>query len=142
MGRWPLTVLAQAIGHGDCDVVSSDSESFRRQERLFALLNLFLIGALLALQAFSRFVRGRPAAAVVWVLAFGLVGQAVHLTWLNSRSAPSLSKRKVFTFWSLGFNSAIAFVLTFITIKGDQPTTLLCSCRCSMLHSPFRLLAP
>ena len=137
MGRWPLTVLAQTISHGDSNVVSSDSESFRRQERLFALLNLFLIGALLALQAFSRFVRGRPAAAVVWVLAFGLVGQAVHLIWLNWRTAPSLSKRKIFTFWSLGFNSAIAFVLTFITIKGD--TAYYALMLLPVLDAAFRL---
>ena len=87
MGRWPLTVLAQTIGHGNSDFVTSDFESFRRQQLFFALLNLFLIGALLALQAISRFVRGRPSAAVIWVLAVGLVVQAVHLAWLNWRTA-------------------------------------------------------
>src|SRR5208337_1784462 len=90
------------------------------QELSFALLNLFLIGALLALQAISRFVRGRPSASVIWVLTVGLAVQAVHLTWLNCRNAPLSSlKRRIFTFWSLGFNSALAFALTFITIRGD-----------------------
>ena len=138
MGRWPLSALALTIGHGDSDVVASDFESFRHQELFFALLNLFLIGALLALQAFSRFVRGRPSASVVWVLAVGLVVQAVHLTWLNWRTAPlSLPKRRVLTFWSLGFNSALAFVLTFITIRGD--TAYYALMLLPVLEAAFRL---
>ena len=59
MGHGPLGAIALTLGLGDSDLVASDFESFRRQELFFALLNLFLIGALLALQAFSRFVRGR-----------------------------------------------------------------------------------
>lgn len=138
MGHWPFGTLALTIGHGDSDLVASDFESFRRQELLFALLNLLLIGALLTLQAFSRFVRGRPTASVVWVLAIGVVMQAVHLTWLNWRTAPlSLPKRKVFTFWSLGFNSALAFVLTFITIKGD--TAYYALMLLPVLEAAFRL---
>ncbi len=121
MGRWPFfTALALTNGHCNSDFMPNDFQSFRRQELFFALLNLFLIGALLALQAFSRFVRGRPSAAVVWVLAVGFVVQVVHLAWLNWRTMTlSLPKRRVVTFWSLGFNSTLALVLTFITIKGD-----------------------
>ena len=134
---WPLSALASTISLDDSDIGSSDSGSFRRQERLFALLNLFLIGALLVLQAFSRFVRGRPAAAVVWVLVFGLAGQAAHLAWLNWWTEPSVSKRRIFTFWSLFFNSAIAFVLTFITIKGD--TAYYALMLLPVLEAAFRL---
>lgn len=138
MGRWPLTVLAQTIGHGNSDFVPNDFQSFRRQQLFFALLNLFLIGALLALQAFSRFVRGRPSAAVVWVLAVGFVVQVFHLAWLNWRTAAlSLPKRRVFTFWSLGFNSTLAFVLTFITIKGD--TAYYALMLLPVLEAAFRL---
>ena len=138
MGHWPFSTLAVTIGIGNSDFVASDFESFRRQELLFALLNLLLIGALLALQAFSKFVRGRPAASVIWVLAVGLAVQAVHLTWLIWRTAPlALPKRRVFTFWSLGFNSALAFVLTLITIKGD--TAYYALMLLPVLESAFRL---
>jgi signal transduction histidine kinase len=138
MSHWPFSGLALTIGHGDSDFVASDFESFRRQELLFALLNLFLIGALLALQAISRFVRGRPSASVVWVLAVGLVVQALHLTWLNWRTATlSVPKRRIFTFWSLGFNSALAFVLTFITIRGD--TAYYSLMLLPVLEAAFRL---
>jgi len=138
MGHWPLSALALTIGHGDSDLVASDFESFRRQELFFAFLNLLLIGALLALQAISRFVRGRPSASVIWVLAIGLVVQAVDLTWLNWRTAPlSSPKHRIFTFWSLGFNSALAFVLTFITIRGD--TAYYALMLLPVLQAAFRL---
>jgi signal transduction histidine kinase len=126
------------IGHGDTDLVASDFESFRRQELCFALLNLLLIGALLALQAISRFVRGRPAAAVIWVLVVGLTVQAVHLAWLNRRTAPlSSSQRRILTFWSLSFDSTLAFVLTFITIRGD--TAYYALMLMPVLEAAFRL---
>jgi signal transduction histidine kinase len=138
MGHWPFSAVALAIGHGNSDLVANDFESFRRQELFFALLNLLLIGALLALQAISRFVRGRPSASVVWVLAVGLVVQAIHLAWLNRRTAPlALPKRRVFTFWSLAFNSALAFVLTFITIRGD--TAYYALMLLPILEAAFRL---
>jgi signal transduction histidine kinase len=138
MAHWPLSVLALTVGHGDSDLVASDFESFRRQELFFAFLNLLLIGALLALQAISRFVRSRPSASVIWVLAVGLVVQAAHLTWLNWRTAPlSSPKHRIFTFWSLGFNSALALVLTFITIRGD--TAYYALMLLPVLQAAFRL---
>ena len=138
MGHWPLSALALTIGQSDSDLVASDFASFRRQELFFALLNVFLIGALLALQAISRFVRGKPSASVIWVLAVGLAVQGVHLTWLNWRSAPiSFLKRRISTFWSLGFNSALAFALTFITIRGD--TAYYALMLLPVLEAAFRL---
>ena len=44
IGGSPFSVpYAEHIGHGDANVAANDFESFRRQERFFALLNLFLI---------------------------------------------------------------------------------------------------
>jgi signal transduction histidine kinase len=136
--HWPLRALVTTIGHGASDLAASDFASFRRQELFFALLNLLLIGALLALQVISRVVRGKPAASVILVLTAGLVVQAVHLGWLNWRTAPlSSSKRRIFTFWSLGFNSALAFVLTFIPIRGD--TAYYALMLIPVLEAAFRL---
>lgn len=86
MGFWPPTALAMTVGRGESDLLESDFESFRRQALLFALLNLLLIGALLALQEISRLVRGRPSGSVVVVLTVGFVVQAAHLTWLQLRN--------------------------------------------------------
>jgi signal transduction histidine kinase len=135
---WPLNVLAMTIGGGNSDLLSNDFESFRRQERLFALLNLLLIGSLLALQEISRLVRGRPSGSVVLVLTVGFVVQAAHLTGLQLRTSPlSVPKRRIFTFWSLGFNSALALVLTSITIRGD--TAYYALMLMPVLEAAFRL---
>ncbi len=108
------------MGDGAADFAADDQEFFRRQEFVFASLNLLLIGALLALQAISRSVRGKPSASVIIVLAVGLAIQAAHLIWLGKRNATiSRRTRRFLTFWSVGFNSALALVLTSLTIRGD-----------------------
>ena len=119
--------------------MAPDFESFRRQELLFAVLNQLLIGALLALQTFSRLVRGRPAASVLMVLAFGLVVESMHVAWLHyRRTAPvPAPTRRAFTFWSLVFNSALALVLTFLTIRGD--TAYYALMLLPVLEAAFRL---
>ena len=138
MGHWPLSALALTVGDGDSDVVTSDFESFRRQELFFALLNLFLIGALLALQAISRFVRGRPSASVIWVLAVGLVLQVrspcvVQLEELHYRFASGESPRS----GRSGSTLALALVLTFMTIRGD--TAYYALMLLPVLEAAFRL---
>ncbi len=64
--------------------------------------------------------------------------QGVYLAWLQRRT-PSLSlqKRRVLTFWSLGFNSALALVLTSITIRGD--TAYYALMLLPVLEAAFRL---
>ena len=126
------------MGEGGADFAADDQESFRRQEFVFASLNLLLIGALLALQAISRLVRGRPSASVIMVLAVGLTVQAAHLVWLRRKNATiSRGTRRFLTFWSLGFNSTLALVLTSLTIRGD--TAYYALMLLPILEASFRL---
>lgn len=126
------------MGDGGADFAADDQESFRRQEFVFASLNLLLIGALLALQAISRLVRGRPSASVIIVLAVGLTVQAAHLVWLRRKNATiSRGTRRFLTFWSLGFNSTLALVLTSLTIRGD--TAYYALMLLPILEASFRL---
>jgi len=126
------------MGDGAADFAADDHQSFRRQEFVFASLNLLLIGALLALQAISRFVRGKPSASVIVVLAVGLTVQAAHLIWLRKRNATiSRRTRRWLTFWSLGFNSTLALVLTSLTIRGD--TAYYALMLLPVLEASFRL---
>jgi hypothetical protein len=55
---WALSSLAGTLGADE--FAADDHESFRRQEFVFAFLNLLLIGSLLALQEVSKLVRGKP----------------------------------------------------------------------------------
>ncbi len=135
---WAFSSLAASMGDGGAYFSANDHEAFRRQEFVFASLNLLLIGALLALQAISKFVRGRPSASVIIVLTVGFIIQAAHLIWLRKRNATiSHQTRQFLTFWSLGFNSALALVLTSLTIRGD--TAYYALMLLPILEASFRL---
>ena len=138
---WALSTFASTMGDGAADFAADDHQSFRRQEFVFASLNLLLIGALLALDSISRYVRGKPAASVIIVLAVGFLIQGAHLIWLRKRTATSSrGKRQFLIFWSLGFNSILAFVLTMLTIKGD--TAYYALMLLPILEASFRLDLP
>ena len=135
---WALSTFAATMGDGATDFTTNDHQSFGRQEFVFAALNFLLIGALLALQVISKYVRGKPAASVIIVLAAGLLIQGAHLIWLRKRSATSSrGKRRFLTFWSLGFNTSLAFVLTLLTIRGD--TAYYALMLLPILEAAFRL---
>jgi two-component system sensor histidine kinase HydH len=135
---WALSTFAAAIGDGAADFTADDHQSSGRQEFVFAFLNLLLIGALLALQVISKHALGKPATSVIVVLAAGFLIQGAHLIWLRKRSATSSrGKRQFLTFWSLGFNTALAFVLTLMTIKGD--TAYYALMLLPILEAAFRL---
>ena len=54
----------------------------------------------------------------------------------GSRRCP-LRRRRIFTFWSLGFNSALALLLTSLTIRGD--TAYYALMLLPVLEAAFRL---
>src|SRR5215469_53756 len=134
--RWALSELARSIGVAD--FTADDKQAFQRQEFVFAALNLLLIGSLLALQAFSRMVRGRPAASVIYVLAVGFVIQPAYVVWLRAEKT-SLSRpaRRILTYWSLAFDSVLAVILTSLTISGD--TAYYALMLIPILEASFRL---
>jgi signal transduction histidine kinase len=126
------------MGGDGSTLAAEDQDSFRGQELVFASLNLMLIAALLLLQEISRLVRGKPAASVIFVLAVGFLVQAIHLVWLRRRSVPlSKPRQRIFTYWSLGFNSMLALVLTSLTIRGD--TAYYALMLIPILEAAFRL---
>ena len=138
---WAFSTFAATMADGAPDFAEDDHHSFRRQEVVFASLNLLLIGALLALDAISKYVRGKPAASIVIVLAVGFLIQSAHLIWLRASPATSFrGKRQFLTFWSLGFNTILAFVLTLLTIKGD--TAYYALMLLPILEAAFRLDLP
>jgi signal transduction histidine kinase len=133
---WALSSLASSIDAGD--FATDDHDSFRRQEFVFAALNFLLIGSLLGLQAISKFARGRPSASVIIVLAAGFIIQAGYFVWLRRRLATiSRGERQFLTYWSIGFNSILALVLTSLTIRGD--TAYYALMLLPILEASFRL---
>ena len=133
---WALSSLASTVSAGD--FAAHDHDSFRRQEFFFAALNLLLIGSLFALQAISWIVRGKPSESVILVLTVGFTIQAAYLLWLRGKTATiSRGGRQILTYWSLGFNSTLALVLTCLTIRGD--TAYYALMLLPILEAAFRL---
>jgi signal transduction histidine kinase len=138
---WALSSFAATMGDGGADFAEDDHHSFGRQEFVFNSLNLLLIGALLALNSISKYVLGKPAVPVIIVLSAAFLIQGAHLIRLRKQSATSSrGKRQFLTFWSLGFNSVLAFVLTLLTIKGD--TAYYALMLLPILEASFRLDLP
>ena len=118
---WALSSFAATMGDGGPDFAADDHQSVRHQEFVFAALNLLLIGAMLALETISKCVQGGATTSVIIVLAAGFAIQACHLIWLRRRGATSSRRKRLFlTFWSLGFNTTLALVLTLLTIRSDS----------------------
>ena len=139
--RVRLYFLLSSFTNRYSDFLANDIESAERQDFLFAVLNLSLIGALLALQELSRLVRGRPAAAVVIILLIGFVVQGTQLIWLTWMPAFSwAARRTTFTFWFIGFNTCLSLLLTSITIRGD--TAYYALMLLPILEAAFRLGLP
>ena len=137
-GSWARSALAKAMGGDGSTLAAEDQDSFRGQELAFASLNLMLIGALLLLQEISRLVRGKPAPSVIFVLAIGFVIQAIYFVWLRSASIQLFKPtQRIFAYWSLGFNSTLALVLTSLTIGGD--TAYYALMLIPILEAAFRL---
>jgi signal transduction histidine kinase len=133
---WALSSLASTIGAGD--FAADDHDAFRRQELVFAALNLLLIGAMLVLDEISKFVRNKPSAAVVAVLGAGFAIQAAYVIWIRLRN-PTIARgsRLFLTYWSLCFNSILALALTSMTLRGD--TAYYALMLLPILEAAFRL---
>ena len=117
---WALSSFAATMGDGGPDFAADDHQSLRHQEFVFAALNLLLIGAMLALQTISKCVQGGATTGVIIVLGAGFAIQACHLIWLRRGGATSSRGKRLFlTFWSLGFNTTLALVLTLLTLRSD-----------------------
>ncbi len=134
--NWQLANLAMAIGDGNPTLAAENRLSLRRQEFMFAFLNLVLIGSMLIMEVISRIVRGKPPLAVILILLGGAVIQAVYLVWLRGNWPLSGSPR-LLTFWAIGFNTALTLLLTAITLRHD--TVYYALMLLPILEAAFRL---
>ena len=114
-----------------------DLYTFRRQESTFILLNLLLLGVILALHISLTSLWGPPSRAILWVMAFGFVLGAGELLWVQTLKEP-LSPRalQAFTWASIAANLALAAVLSELGDHEDSPFFVLMVV--PVLQSAFR----
>lgn len=117
-----------------------DFESFRHQEMVFAVLNLFVLGALLLLHSVFSSLLGSPSPSLLLTLGAAFLVRMLELLWLWARD-PLLSKVSAdFIAWvSICFNLGLALVLTLLTNREDSPYFVLLALPVLQAAYRFRL---
>lgn len=103
-----------------------DFDSVRRQHRLFALLNLLLIGALLVIHTTLTDYVGLPSPISVVLLVVAMLLQASELIWLGTvREVASERVDILLTWGQIALNSALAAALSIIEAGDDHQYFIL-----------------
>lgn len=86
-------------------LLASDFESFRRQESIFIILNLFILAALQLVHTIFASYWGFPSATLIGILTGALLVQGAELFWLLGRSQ-ALGPRAMalLTWYTIAFN--------------------------------------
>jgi hypothetical protein len=85
--------------------LAADFGSFKRQETIVVILNLFIFTSLLLVHTLLASYWGYPSAALIAILAAALFALGAELFWLAARSTPlGLNGMMVLTLASIGFN--------------------------------------
>src|SRR5215469_13306699 len=103
-------------------LLSSDLESFRRQESIFISLNFLILLCLFVLHLHFADFWGKPAPLLVTGVAVGVFAKSAEWFWLRRRSRPlSPVKLSLLTWSSITFNVALTSMLAVLTDKEDNP---------------------
>jgi signal transduction histidine kinase len=124
--------------HFASTVLNSDSASFRQEESLFVILNLFVLAILLLIHALFSSYFGNPSKALIAILAAAFVVEALELVWLQASAEPLASTRiLLLTGFSVAMNFGLA--LTLAELSGRQDTQYFILMVVPVLESAFRL---
>jgi signal transduction histidine kinase len=107
-------------------LLASDFESFKQQQTVFIVLNLFVLAALLLIHTLFSWHWGNPSVRLVAVLAVAFLAQVGELFWLIARLGP-LSPRAVIslTWLTIGSNILLSMLLAYITKREDTQYFIL-----------------
>ncbi len=128
-------VLKQLIR--ESSLLAPDFSSFKRQESIFIVLNLFVLAALLLIHTlFSSFL-GNPPPLLTIVLAGGFLFYVLELIWLQGAPFLGATGIVVLTWITIALNMALAFGLASLSYRQDiQYFALLVA---PILQAAFRL---
>ena len=118
-----------------------DFESFRKQEMVFATLNLFVLAALLLIHALFSSLLGEPSPALLVTLGTVFLLKMLELLWFWAR-VRSLSEglADAIVWISIFLNIGLAILLTFMTNRGESPYFVLLALPVLQAAYRFRLL--
>src|ERR1043166_5496983 len=122
----------------DSTVLSSDAESFKRQEALFVILNLFVLAVLLLTHSIFSSYWGSPPVDLIVVLAIGFFLNVCELIWVQTRPGGlSPMAITVLTWGAIVMNMLLAFILAALSDRQDLEYFALLVV--PVLESAFRL---
>ena len=122
----------------DSTVLSSDAESFKRQEALFVILNLFVLAVLLLTHSVFSSYWGSPPVDLIVVLAIGFFLNVCELIWVQTRPGGlSPMAITVLTWGAIVMNMLLAFILAALSDRQDLEYFALLVV--PVLESAFRL---
>src|SRR6516225_5790585 len=85
----PRLSLASSIRtYSTSALLASDFGSFKQQESIFVILNLFVLATLLLIHTLFSSRLGSPSPALVLVLSVAFVVQLGELVWWQARTQP------------------------------------------------------
>ncbi len=118
-----------------------DFESFRQQEMVFAILNLFVLAALLLLHSLFSSLLGPPSTVLLVTLGAAFLLRMLELLWLWAR-VRSLSETPAdMVVWvSIAVNIGLALLLTLLTNREDSPYFVLLAL--PVLQAAYRFRLP
>jgi two-component system, NtrC family, sensor histidine kinase HydH len=118
-----------------------DFESFRQQEMVFAILNLFVLAALLLLHSLFSSLLGPPSTVLLVTLGAAFLLRMLELLWLWAR-VRSLSEAPadIFVWVSIAVNIGLALLLTLLTNREDSPYFVLLAL--PVLQAAYRFRLP
>jgi signal transduction histidine kinase len=107
-------------------VLARFNESFRQQEMVFAILNLFVLAALLLLHSLFSSLLGQPSSVLLVTLGAAFLFKMLELLWLWAGArTPSETAADIVVWISIFLNIALAGLLTLFTRHGDSPYFVL-----------------
>ena len=117
--KWPQIMKRRSAPGG------FDFESFRRQQTTFAILNLFVLAALLLLHTLFSTVLGQPSLRLLVTLGSAFLLQLLEVIWLRTRGALSESQAGALNWTSILLNLTLALLFTFFTNREESPYFVL-----------------
>jgi two-component system, NtrC family, sensor histidine kinase HydH len=102
------------------ELLASDFDSFKRQESIFIILNLFILATLLLVHVLFASHWGFPSASLIAILAGAVVVQGAELFWLLAWVRPLVPREIEILSWSAIFlNIVLALALAEISNRED-----------------------
>jgi signal transduction histidine kinase len=118
-----------------------DFESFRQQEMVFAILNLFVLAALLLLHSLFSSLLGPPSTVLLVTLGAAFLLRMLELLWLWARVRSLGETPADIVVWvSIAVNIGLALLLTLLTNREDSPYFVLLAL--PVLQAAYRFRLP